>query len=223
MNCSTKYVLLAIGVLILGYVIYVCCVGKGKNKETFAVDGAINGDVPIGGNYYNTYEMVEPTMDTFADIVAPSEPYAQQSSTCTNLPLATKAGMHTDYRDLLPDVNTHTTSYDIDVTDPEVFMWRPSVRATIHNRQHETADPLRGDLPIVKGACGYSNNSWFSSRYGVGDAKLDGYFSDFSNAKFRSLVGQKSYPQAIANEGTILDHNPQSPSGCGSELTLDWY
>src|SRR3990167_2857132 len=109
---SIKYVLLGVGILLVIYIIYVCCTCK--QKENFSVDGAINGSAPAGGIPYNSYEMVEPTMDTFADIVAPATPYGQQSATCTQLPLAQKAGLHTDYRDLLPDVNTHTTSYDID-------------------------------------------------------------------------------------------------------------
>ena len=157
MNNNTKFLLLAIGLTVLLYVLYMC---NGK-KEGFAVDGAINGNVPAAGLNYSSYDLIEPSMDTFADIVAPSQPAAAQG-TCTNLPLAQKAGLHTDYRDLLPDVNTHATSYDIDVTDPEVFMWRPSIRTAIHNRQHMTADPLRGDLPITKDSCGYSNNGWFS-------------------------------------------------------------
>ena len=218
---SIKYVLLGVGILLVIYIIYVCCTCK--QKENFSVDGAINGSAPAGGIPYNSYEMVEPTMDTFADIVAPATPYGQQSATCTQLPLAQKAGLHTDYRDLLPDVNTHTTSYDIDVTDPEVFMWRPSIRASIHNRQQQTADPYRGDLPIQKDSCGYSNNGWFSSRYSEQDAKLDGYFSEFSNAKFRSLTGMKSYPQNIANESLIMDIQGQNTSGKGDELVLDWY
>jgi len=214
MNRNTKFLLLALGLAFLTYVIYAC---NGK-KENFSVDGAINGNVPIGGLNYNSYDLIEPSMDTFADIVAPSQPFTTQ--TCTDLPIAQKPGLNTDYRDLLPDVNTHATSYDIDVTDPEVFMWRPSIRTAIHNRQHMTADPLRGDLPITKDSCGYSNNGWFSSRYNEGDAKLDAYFSDFSKAKFRSLTGQKSYPQHIANEGTIMDYQP--PVG-GNEMVLDWY
>lgn len=217
MNNRIKYIILAIGAVLLVYVIYMCCT---KKKEQFSVDGALNGSVPVGGLVHNTYDVVEPTMDTFADIVAPSQPLSQGS--CTTLPLAQKAGMNVDYRDLLPDVNTNATSYDIDVSDPEVFLWRPSIRSAIHNRQQETADPLRGDLPIQKGACGYSNNGWFSSRYSESDIKLDGYFSEFSNAKFRSLTGQKSYPSAISNEELIMDY--QGPNqNAGDQLTLDWY
>lgn len=208
-----QFLLIAGCAIIVVYILCTCM----KSKENFAVDGAINGSVPAGGVYNVTpnYNVIEPTMDTFADIVAPSNP-ASNPPCANNLPIAMKAGEHQDYRELLPDVNTNATSYDIDVTDPETFMWRPSIRTAIHNRQHETADPLRGDLPITKGACGYSNNGWFSSRYNEGDAKLDGYFSDFTKYKFRSLTGQKSYPQYIANEGTIMDASPD-------EMVLDWY
>ena len=218
MNKTMKCVLLVIGVLLLVYVVCMCLY---KKEEKFAVDGALNGSVPIGGLKYNSYDMVEPTMDTFADIVAPSEPYGQSRSNCSSLPFPQQAGKNVDYRDLLPDVNTHTTSYDIDVSDPEVFMWRPSVRASIHNRQHATADPYRGDLPIEKDSCGYSSNGWFSSRYGPGDSRLDGFFSEFSNAKFRSLTGQKSYPSQIANEELVMDY--QGPNQAGSQLTMEWF
>ncbi len=213
MNNNTKFLLLALGLTFLLYVLYMC----NRKKEGFAVDGAINGNVPAAGLNYNSYDLIEPSMDTFADIVAPSQPAG--AGTCTNLPLPQKAGLHTDYRDLLPDVNTHATSYDIDVTDPEVFMWRPSIRTAIHNRQHMTADPLRGDLPITKDGCGYSNNGWFSSRYNEGDAKLDAYFSEFGSQKFRSLTGQKSYPQYVANEGLLMDAQPKA----GNEMVLDWF
>ena len=90
MNKNMKYVLLVVGALLLAYVIYIC-VCNGKQKEKFYVDGSLNGSVPFGGLKYNSYDMVEPTMDTFADIVAPSEPYGATQPTCTSLPLAQKA------------------------------------------------------------------------------------------------------------------------------------
>lgn len=221
MNKNIKYILYGVGILFVCYALYVCF-NINKPKEDFSVDGSINGAVPAGGLVYNAPQMIEPTMDTFADIVSPSEPLSQPScGSCTNLPLAQKAGLHTDYRDLLPDVNTNATSYDIDVADPEVFLFRPSIRTAIHNRQQEGADPYRGDLPIEKGSCGISNNGWFTSRYGVGDTKLDGFFSEFSNAKFRSLTGQKSYPSFISNEGLIGDFQPVQNKG--NELVLQWY
>lgn len=199
MNRNTKMVLMFVGLAILGYIIYSA---MSKKTEEFAVDGALNGNQNLGGVVYDApqYDSIEDSSSTFADIVAPSEPAG------CDLPVPTRAGANIDPRDLLPDVNTHATSYDIDVADPEVFMWRPSVRTSIHNRQHQTSDPLRGDLPIVKDSCGYSNNGWFSSRYNEGDAKLDAYFSDFSKHKFRALTGQKSYPQQIANEELVMDH-----------------
>lgn len=214
MNNNTKFLLMALGLAFLVYVLWMC---NGTKKEKFGNDGTWGMNGPIGGLVDNTaYDMVEPSTSTFADIVAPSEPATRCDS---NLPLPSKAGANIDHRDLLPDVNTHATSYDIDVSDPEVFMWRPSIQTVIHNRQHQTADPLRGDLPIVKDGCGYSNNGWFSSRYNEGDAKLDSYFSDFSKAKFRSLTGQKSYPSYVANEGTIMDFQPTK----SDEMVMDWY
>ncbi len=240
-NNNTKFLLSVLGLAFLVYVLYMC--NKPK-KEKFTWDNAVQGEYLTGGLKQNSYDLIEPTMDTFADIVAPSEPYSAPSTKdahyagtphyavegpphsgvtsgqCTDLPLPQKAGVNIDHRDLLPDVNTAATSFDIDVTDPEVFMWRPSIRTAIHNRQHLTADPLRGDLPITKDACGYSNNGWFTSRYNEGDAKLDAYFSDFSKHKFRSLTGQKSYPQYIANEGLIMDYQPSEKA---NEMVLDWY
>jgi len=214
---SHKVVFIIGGIVLLAIIGFLIWYFYPSSAEGFAVDGAINGAVPVGGLYQNSYNIVKPSIDTFADIVAPSEPYSCPRNP-KDLPIAHKAGQHQDYRDLMPDVNTHATAYDIDVTDPEVFIWRPSIRTAIHNRQQETADPYRGDLPITKDSCGYSNNGWFSSRYNEGDARLDAYFSEFSKYKFRALTGQKSYPQAVANEGLIMDNDVKA-----NEMVLDWY
>lgn len=215
----TKNPIKLLGVLcvlaLVGYFIYRLV--QKRKKERFATEGeGATGQYAIGGiiNNQPNFDLIDPSNDTFADLVAPVEPAA-----CTStLPLPQPAGVNFDTRDLLPDINTHTTAYDADISDPEVFMWRPSIRTSIPNRQHIGADPLRGDLPITKDSCGYSNNGWFSSRYGEGDAKTDAYFSEHNNAKFRSLVGQKSYPQHIANEGTIMDYQPQA-----DEIVMDYY
>jgi hypothetical protein len=231
MMMSKRLRMLLLVVLVVGLVAAVVVAGmrywkapapKEDTQESFAYDGALTG-VNLGGNPVNTYNLVEPTLNTFADIVAPATPNAGSTSRnaeCSRLPLATKAGNVMDTRDLLPDVNTNAVSYDVDVADPEVFMWRPSVRTAIHNRQHETADPFRGDLPITKSGCGYSNNGWFSSRYNEGDAKLDAYFSPYGTEKFRSLLGQRSYPMQVVNEGTIMDYQAK---GKPDELVMDWY
>lgn len=210
MNNSVK-ILLAI--LAISVLIYFVVAKKDSPKENFAVDGAINGNLPLGDLVDNSsYDMIDDDIDTFADIVSP----AQHEKEKFTSPLAEKVDLNTDYKDYLPDVNTNATSYDIDVTDPEVFIWRPTVRASIHNRQQSTADPYRGDLPITKTDC-HSNSGWFVSRYNEGDAKLDGFFSEYSNEKYRALVGQKSYPQNVANEGTIMDYQPLN------EMNMNWY
>jgi hypothetical protein len=210
MNRNTKILLCLLGLAIVAYFVY-----NLNKKESFSIDGSINGGVPLGGIVNNTYDIIQPSVNSFADIVSPSQPLKN------TVPLPVKAGLETDYRDLLPDVNTSATMYDIDVSDPEVFMFRPSIRTTIHNRQWEGADPLRGDLPITKDSCGLSNNGWFSSRYGEGDIAVDKYFSNYGQEKIRSLMGQKSYPQNIANEETIMDFS--RPAESGDQATMDWY
>lgn len=104
----------------------------------------------------------------------------------------------------LPDVNTEVPFHDIDVADPQVFLWRPSARVQLRSRIAEGADPLRGDLPIKKNACA-GGLAWFNSQYNEADIKLDGAFSEFTNAKFAALTGQQSYPIVVANEEIIMD------------------
>jgi len=215
MNENTKKILYVVGILVVLYFLY----NYLTKNESFSVDGAINGSVPLGGIVNNTYDIVQPDINTFADIVAPSMPITGGSCSSNRLPLPMKAGLENDYRDLLPDVNTHAASYDLDTADSQIFQFRPSIRATIHNRQQSNADQLRGDLPIIKSSTANSNQAWFTSRYGEGDIKVDAYFSDFGQEKFRSLTGQKSYPSFVANEELIMDHPVQK----ADELTMDWY
>ena len=218
MNDNTKKILYGFGIIVVLYFLYKYL----TKNESFSVDGAINGSVPLGGIVNNTYDIVQPDINTFADIVAPSMPMTGGS--CNKLPLPMKAGLDNDYRDLLPDVNTHAASYDIDVSDPQVFQYRPSIRSTIHNRQQIGADQLRGDIPIIKSSNSNSNQGWFTSRYGEGDIKTDAYFSSFGEEKFRSLTGQKSYPSFVANEELILDGNFMNhPVQKADELSMDWY
>lgn len=215
MNENTKKILYVVGILVVLYFLYKYL----TKNESFSVDGAINGSVPLGGIVNNTYDIVQPDINTFADIVAPSMPMTGGSCSSNKLPLPMKAGLDNDYRDLLPDVNTHAASYDIDTADPSTFFYRPSIRSTIHNRNMQQSDVLRGDIPIVKSSTSNSNQGWFTSRYGEGDIKTDAYFSEFGQEKFRSLTGQKSYPSFVANEELIMDHPVQN----ADELKMDWY
>ena len=218
MNDNTKKILYGFGIIVVLYFLYKYL----TKNESFSVDGAINGSVPLGGIVNNTYDIVQPDINTFADIVAPSMPMTGGS--CNKLPLPMKAGLDNDYRDLLPDVNTHAASYDLDVSDASTFFYRPSIRSTIHNRNAAQSDPLRGDLPIIKSASSNSNNGWFVSRYGEGDISTDKYFSSFGEEKFRSLTGQKSYPSMIANEELIMDSNLMNhPTQRADEMSMDWY
>ena len=198
---NIKYFMGLVIVLILAYFIY-NYFKTPKNNESFSVDGSINGGVPLGGIINNTYDIIQPSVNTFADIVAPSNPGGSCNS---RLPLPIKSGLDMDYRDLLPDVNTSATSYDIDVADPEVFMYRPSIRAAIKNRQWATADNLRGDLLIPADPCNVSRNGWFSSRYSNVDSKVDTFFSAYGKELYSSLTGQRSYPSNVVNEELILD------------------
>lgn len=180
--CSTRnIVILVIVIIVVGLLVwYFACK---KKKEGFNYAGTYRG-VPVvdinatgGGCCANSsYEMV-PSCGTCSESAQPSGDI------------------------ILPDVNTEVPVYDIDVADPQVFLWRPSVRVQIKNRQLALADPLRGDLAITKGSC---HEGWFNSQYGEGDIKLDAYFSEFSNPKFRALTGQNSFPMAVSNEELLM-------------------
>jgi hypothetical protein len=201
-NC--KYIIGLLVLILIGVSIYM--VVKGKN-EGFTWANAVQ---ELPGAYDNSYDLVEnemPGMSTFADIIPPHQLSSPGvvSPIKQSAPLPQPSLEHFDNRDLLPDVNTNVAMHDVDISDPEIFLWRPSARVQTKNRQQVAADPYRGDLPITKNGC-HGNSGWFVSRYSESDAKLDGFFSEFQNAKFRSLTGQKSYPISISNEETIMDY-----------------
>lgn len=180
--CSTRNIIILVVVVAL---VLLAIWYFAKKKEGFAYSGNY-GNVPVYdmnasangcGCSNSSYEMI-PSCSSCSD--SSQEPQGDIS---------------------LPDVNTEVPVYDIDVADPQVFLWRPSVRVQIKNRQLALADPLRGDLAITKSPC---HEGWFNSQYGEGDIKLDAYFSEFSNPKFRALTGQRSMPMAVANEELVM-------------------
>lgn len=155
----------------------------------------------------------QPSLDSFADMLdGPQEAvgdvlqaFGDDSELGGQLPL--KAGNYYDPVDYLPDINSNVAMYDKDVADPQVFMFRPSVRTSIKNRQWAGADPIRGDLPIEKSPC--YGQGWFNSRYGPGDNNLNGIMSPYFIAKYNALTGQQSLPVNVSNEETIMDYNQQ--------------
>lgn len=199
-------------IAIIGWLLWKCS----QPKENFTYANAIEEDPGTYDLRPQDYEMLGD--NGFADLVAPAErprqekyggqgvaspaPYAEGKR--VDLPIATRP-FDNDYdaQQLMPDDVTSATLFDQDVCDPEVYLYRTANRAQIKSRQHETADFFRGDLPIKP-----CKRGWFDSRYGEGDSKLDGYFSEFTNSKFQALCGQKSMPQSIANEELIMDYNP---------------
>ncbi|BAU80216.1 hypothetical protein A9K97_gp135 [Tokyovirus A1] len=179
---------------------------SGETKENFTWANNIRENP---GPYTPTYDLVQqdaPDIDAFANFVEPVGNAVGQNQGQGMIP--TPSVVQYDYKDLLPDLNTNVAMYDKDISDPEVFMWRPSVRVDMKNRQQAGADPFRGDLPIQKNNC-YGSGGWFQSRYGPGDNNLNGIFNELYQEKYRALTGQKSYNIAIANEETVCDSYPQ--------------
>lgn len=206
MNC--KIIVAVVGLLILLVVIWMLRKksSSGQTKENFTWANNIRENP---GPYEPTYSMIQqdtPDLDKFANFVEPVGTGVGRNDGSGMLP--TPSIVQYDYKDLLPDLNTNVAMYDKDVSDPEVFMWRPSIRVDMKNRQQQGADPFRGDLPIQKNNC-YGSSGWFNSRYGPGDANFNGIFNSIFSEKYRGLTGQKSFPISIANEETICDSYPQ--------------
>lgn len=194
MDSNTWWIWLIVAIVVVVIVIIIVIAMK---KESFSVDGSMNNGWNAGGLVYNTFDVVQPSIDTFADMV--------DSGCCpsTCVPVKESKGCRTstcDPKDLLPDVCGSNSVYDVDIADPQTFMFTPSVKVNVHNRIRNQADPYRGDIPIVKDEC---QKGWFNSRYDECDANLDGYFSEYTRAKFQTLTS--SYPMNVANEGTIMD------------------
>ena len=173
-------VVIVIGVLgLVGWWIY-------KKKEYFsgvepgAVRNAINAD----------YDNIDtPASYDYANMITPSQGNHPQR------PLE-------QFNKQIPNPDSSVTGYDVDVSDPKVFLWRPNVRVNLKNRQHEGADFYRGDLPIVS----RPKTGWFDSRYSEGDNMINGYFSPYMQSKIQGVGGEaNSYPTRIANEETIMD------------------
>ncbi|ALH06975.1 hypothetical protein PMV_277 [Port-miou virus] len=179
---------------------------KSETKENFTWANNIRENP---GPYTPTYDLVQqdaPDIDAFANFVEPVGDGVGQNQGVGMIP--TPSVVQYDYKDLLPDLNTNVAMYDKDISDPEVFMWRPSIRVDMKNRQQQGADQFRGDLPIQKNNC-YGSESWFNSRYGEGDANFNGIFNPLYQEKYRNLTGQKSWPIQIAGEETVMDGFPQ--------------
>lgn len=180
------------GLMIIGFLaVIVIGVLAYKKYEGFAAVG--DGRPSAVRNVAGDYEDVEnsPMAYDYANIVAPA---AGQIPT---RPLETFAPAE------IPDADQHVAGYDVDVADPKVFLWRPSMRVAQKNRQHVGADFYRGDLVIQSDP---AHKGWFKSRYSEGDAMLNGYFSDMYQAKVKGVVGERhSRPLHITNEETIMD------------------
>jgi hypothetical protein len=212
MTQDRKIVLALVIIFVIAAIIYFCTSKDKKKSEDFTWANTIQelpGTYNLQPNEYELLDNGSVNPHKFADIVAPASPPIEQytpqypqTKIKSDLPLPTRP-FDTDYnpRMLLPDDTTSVTMYDRDVSDPAVYLFRASNRAQIKNRQHETADPLRGDLAITP-----CRKGWFDSRYSEGDSKLDGYFSAYTNSKYAMLTGQKSYPSNISNEGLIMDY-----------------
>lgn len=202
MNQTLKLVIICLAVLVFVYAV-VMCTGTGKggdddNKEDFTWANAVE---ELPGNY-SLIDQEAAAMrgcsngsgpTGFADIVRPA-----------NLPMATRPFDVIDQAEMMPTDPASVTSFDRDVTDPEVYLFRPAIRAQIKNRQQQGADPYRGDLPIVP-----CKKGWFDSRYGEGDNKLDAMFSEFNQQKYAALTGQRNIPQYVSAGEVIMDYNPE--------------
>lgn len=175
-------------------------------------------ELPVN-NQPSPQAQVQPTLDCFADMTAGPANVLEQTSSgdmrsspafmdegAGSLPM--KPGVLHNPSDYLPDINSNIAAYDKDVADPQVFMYNPSVRVQIKNRNWAGADPIRGDLPIEKDPL--YGQGWFNSRYGPGDNNLNGIMSPYFQEKFKSLTGQQSLPVNVANEGLVMDYQ-QTP------------
>lgn len=178
--------LLALG-LVLGFMGWWFMLRK-KNEHFTGANASRPS--PVLNAAQSDYDMIQenPSSYDFANMVAPGQ--------MPQRPLE-------QFEPSLPNPDSHVAAYDIDVADPMVHMFRPSIRVALKNRQQEGACPFRGDLPIQKNP---AHKGWFNSRYSEGDNKLDGYFSAYTRAKIRGLTGEHlSYPMQVANEELIMD------------------
>lgn len=224
MNSNQKLLITVIVVVFVAYFIYMCS-NKKKSSEGFTWANAPESQPGTYNLAPNDYELLNSpdeymsTQSKFADIVGPAEPPTKEGfckqvansqganydaglariQEVGNMPLPTRS--FDKQPDMLPVDPTSVTMFDRDVTDPSLYLFRPAIRAQIKNRQHATADPFRGDLPIVP-----CRRGWFDSRYGEGDAKLDAWFSPYTNQKYASLVSSSNLPINISNEEVLMDN-----------------
>lgn len=215
MSTQQKLLIIVVSVIVIAYLVYMY--SKDDNsKENFTWANAVES---LPGTYNlapKDYELLNnpneynATQSKFADIVGPAQPPLKEGfchdatqarkDGVKDLPLPVRSLDATNSEELLPVDPTSVTMFDRDVTDPALYLFRPSIRAQIKNRQHATADPFRGDLPIVP-----CKKGWFDSRYGEGDSKLDAYFSPYTSQKYAALTSQNNMPINISNEEVLMD------------------
>lgn len=110
-----------------------------------------------------------------------------QSSEAIPAPVAPQ----TTHVPIVPSVQTpvqqtgykNKTTFDKDVTDPSIYLFRPQVRLPSKHRLHAGADPFRGDLHITP----VNRNGHFQSRWGTDSLRHDTMFNEVFAKKYNQL------------------------------------
>lgn len=89
-------------------------------------------------------------------------------------------------------------TFDKDVTNPSVYMFRSQVHVPSKNAQQIGADPFRGDIHIAP----VNRNGHFQSRYGSESLRHDTMFNSIFAEKYDALTN----PMRVSNEEIIMDH-----------------
>uniref|UniRef100_A0A6C0JVD0 Uncharacterized protein n=1 Tax=viral metagenome TaxID=1070528 RepID=A0A6C0JVD0_9ZZZZ len=107
--------------------------------------------------------------------------------------------------DLLPNVSSNVTPYDVDVADPISYSFQVHAPRVIRkDLLQQQADPFRGDIPIVM----YPDVPIIQrSRYNRDSLRLDGMFSEALAKSYDRLTGKAFFdtPTQVSHGGTITD------------------
>lgn len=171
------------------------------------VSGALSSQSMLESQSY-TY--VSPSTAALADMVeegdfaySPSEEVEEESDGYSAQSLSSGSGFD-DSRAMLPD---SCSTYNVDISNPSVYLYRPVVSRALRTRQYETADIWRGDIPISSDPC---KKGCFESQYAQpASLKYDAYFSNMCCPKRDTK---------IVNEGTIMDGSADCDSSSDYEF-----
>ena len=96
-----------------------------------------------------------------------------------------------------PPTVAQSSTFDKDVTDPSVYMFRSHVRLPTKSALQAGADPLRGDIHITP----VNRNGHFQSRWGTEVLRHDTMFNSAFNDKYSQLNDYQ-----VVNEELVARH-----------------